>query len=115
MSDIKANPQALPLEPSKDMKPSDEKLTMSIASGTASPVNLDETALTVKDAFLGSTQQHVFSSPVNLEFWSSTYEKAQYEGRHRFDPSFQWSSGAEKGLVRKVLPLLKIRQTLPLR
>ncbi len=105
MSDLKPNPHALPLETSKDMKASDEKITLSIGSGSVSPVNLDDTALTVKDAFLGSTQQHAFSSPVNLEFWSNTYEKALYEGRHRFDPLFQWSPGAEKSLVRKVLPL----------
>jgi hypothetical protein len=61
-----------------------------------------------RDAFLGSNQQHVFSTAPALAYWSDVYEKAVYEGRHRFDPLLQWSPSEEKRLIRKVAPALKI-------
>lgn len=56
----------------------------------------------IKNAHLGSTQQHVFSDSVSLSYWTNTYETAKYEGRHRLDPQLQWSAAEEKRLVRKV-------------
>ncbi|KAK2000303.1 major facilitator superfamily transporter [Colletotrichum falcatum] len=50
----------------------------------------------------GSTDEHVFSDPVAAEYWRKVYEKAQYENRHRFDPSYQWSAEDERKLVRKI-------------
>lgn len=82
-----------------------EKDVVSIASGSVSPVREEDTAVNVKDSYLGSTQEHVFTLPVNLSYWSNIYEKANYEGRRRFDPLFQWASSEEKKLVRKVISL----------
>ncbi|OBR10758.1 Major facilitator superfamily transporter [Colletotrichum higginsianum IMI 349063] len=51
----------------------------------------------------GSTDDHVFSDPSVADHWRKVYEKAQYENRHRFDPSYEWSAEDEKKLVRKVM------------
>jgi hypothetical protein len=45
---------------------------------------------------------HVFSDPKIADYWRAVYEKAQYEGRHRFDPSYTWTPEEEKRLRRKV-------------
>ncbi|WDK22829.1 major facilitator superfamily transporter [Colletotrichum graminicola] len=50
----------------------------------------------------GSTDEHVFSDPVTADYWRKVYEKAQYENRHRFDPSYQWSAEDERKLVKKI-------------
>lgn len=50
----------------------------------------------------GSTQEHVFSDPAVADHWRAVYERAGYENRHRFDPSFQWSAEEERKLVRKI-------------
>lgn len=49
-----------------------------------------------------SSNHHIFSDPVVAEHWVSVYEKANYENRHRFDPSFTWSAEEERKLVRKI-------------
>jgi hypothetical protein len=85
-------------------KPANEKVAGSITAGSVTPVQDEDTAAGVKDSFLGSTQQHAFTLPADLSYWSNVYEEARYEGRHRFDPLFQWSSIEEKKLVRKVVP-----------
>lgn len=36
------------------------------------------------------------------EHWSTVYEKAEYECRHVFDPSFTWTEEEEKKLVRRL-------------
>ncbi|KAF5858480.1 hypothetical protein ETB97_004365 [Aspergillus alliaceus] len=48
------------------------------------------------------TRVHVFDDPDTAEHWASVYEKAQYEGLHRFDPAFTWTPEEEKKVVRKV-------------
>jgi hypothetical protein len=50
----------------------------------------------------GSDHNHVFAKPEVAEYWRGVYEKAQYEGRHRFDPDITWSAAEEKRLRRKV-------------
>jgi hypothetical protein len=50
----------------------------------------------------GSDHHHVFAKPEVAEYWRGVYEKAQYEGRHRFDPDITWSAEEEKKLRRKV-------------
>ena len=50
----------------------------------------------------GSYHHHVFASPAVAEHWRQMYEKAHYEGRHRFDPLFTWSADEEKRVRRKV-------------
>ena len=51
---------------------------------------------------LGSVEPHVFSNPRRAEHWRQLYEKATYEGRHRFDPTFVWSAEDEKKLRVKL-------------
>jgi hypothetical protein len=50
----------------------------------------------------GSDNNHVFAEPKVAEYWKGVYEKAEYEGRHRFDPSLTWSASEEIKLKRKV-------------
>ncbi|ORY01985.1 major facilitator superfamily domain-containing protein [Clohesyomyces aquaticus] len=50
----------------------------------------------------GSYDQHVFSNPINAQHWKEIYERALYEGRHRFDPEYKWTAEEEKRLVRKM-------------
>jgi hypothetical protein len=45
---------------------------------------------------------HVFKDPVTEKYWRGVYDKAGYEGRHRFDPDYTWTPEEEKRLVRKV-------------
>ena len=59
------------------------------------------------DEFQG-TRNHIFDDSDAAEYWANVYEKAQYEGRHRFDPSFTWTPEEEKKLVRKVGLLLPL-------
>lgn len=47
-------------------------------------------------------EQHIFNNPVVAERWRDIYEKAEYENRHRFDPTFTWTPEEEKRLVRKI-------------
>lgn len=51
---------------------------------------------------LGSNGDHVFSDPKVAEYWRGVYENAQYECRHRFDPSATWTPEEEKKLRRRV-------------
>ncbi|OJD30342.1 major facilitator superfamily transporter [Diplodia corticola] len=50
----------------------------------------------------GSGREHIFSDPKVADYWRDVYEKAHYEGRHRFDPNFTWSAQEELKLKRKV-------------
>ncbi|KAF1847014.1 MFS general substrate transporter [Cucurbitaria berberidis CBS 394.84] len=50
----------------------------------------------------GSYENHPFSDPATAQHWREKYETAQYEGRHRFDPSYTWTAEEEKRLVRKL-------------
>jgi len=54
------------------------------------------------DPEYGSYKDHIFSNPQVAEHWREVYEKAHYEGRHRFDPTFTWSAEEEKKVRRKV-------------
>lgn len=61
--------------------------------------NIDEEDV---DGDYGSYRNHVFSDPKVAAYWRDVYDKATYEGRHRFDPSFTWSATEEKRVKRKV-------------
>ncbi len=98
--------QGLDIDSLEMSKSSDDKTINSIIEGFVSPIHLDGTAVNVKNSFLGSTQQHAFTSPVDSAYWLGVYETAKYEGRHRFDPFFQWTLSEEKKLIRTVVPLL---------
>lgn len=54
------------------------------------------------DAQGSVAEHHIFTDPVVAERWQSIYEKANYENRHRFDPTFTWSADEERRLVRKI-------------
>lgn len=49
-----------------------------------------------------SSGDHVFSDAKVADHWRQVYEKAQYENRHRFDPSFTWNPEEEARIVKKV-------------
>jgi len=54
------------------------------------------------DGDYGSYKDHIFNDPEVANHWANIYNNARYEGRHRFDPTFTWSSREEKRLKRKV-------------
>ncbi|KAF5529971.1 permease [Fusarium phyllophilum] len=54
------------------------------------------------DETANSSLEHPFSDPEIADRWRKVYENAQYENRHRFDPSFTWTAQEEKKLVRKI-------------
>lgn len=51
----------------------------------------------------GSVEPHVFTHPARAEYWRKVYGEAEYECRHRFDPSFRWSRQGEVSVKRKVI------------
>lgn len=51
----------------------------------------------------GSYEDHPFSDSATAQYWQGVYEKAEYEGRHRFDPDYTWTADEERKLVRKVV------------
>jgi len=61
----------------------------------------DNSSIEDIDGDYGSYGNHIFSDPKVAEYWRHVYEKATYEGRHRFDPTFTWSAAEEKRLKRK--------------
>jgi hypothetical protein len=50
----------------------------------------------------GSYENHQFRDRVTAQYWREVYDKAEYEGRHRFDPNYTWTAEEERKLVRKV-------------
>lgn len=89
----------------KSTKPSHAVLDDSNPSSISASITNDELnsgAKEHKNASYGSTQQHVFTDPTNLGYWTGVYEAAKYEGRYRFDALLQWDPSEEKSLVRKV-------------
>lgn len=48
------------------------------------------------------TSDNPFSDPETAAYYSSLYEKAQYECRHVFDPNLEWSREEEKKLIQKL-------------
>lgn len=89
-------------------KVSDKEEDTSINTGTVDPLEGDDADVNVQNGYTGSTHQHPFTQPLEAEYWKNIYEEAKYEGRHRFDPSEQWSSSEEKKLVRKVSSALAV-------
>ncbi|KAK2057198.1 hypothetical protein LY76DRAFT_116543 [Colletotrichum caudatum] len=72
---------------------------------TQSQVTTDTSAASLREQAAqkhGSADEHVFSDPAAADYWRKVYDKAQYENRHRFDPSYQWSAEDERKLVRKI-------------
>ncbi|CAK7274547.1 hypothetical protein SEPCBS119000_006230 [Sporothrix epigloea] len=47
-------------------------------------------------------EKNPFADPEVAEHWRGVYEKANYECRHVFDPSFTWAEEEERKLVRKL-------------
>ena len=70
-------------------------------SGSISHVSISDEISGKKDEY-GSTPDHVFTDPAIAAHWAGVYERADYENRHRFDPSFQWDAAEERKLVRKI-------------
>ena len=91
MANITGGPFKGPDGDSKDIPASSEK--------TSSPPSIRDG---VNDAGYGSSDEHIFSDPSIADYWRKVYEKAHYENRHRFDPSFKWTAEEEKAVVKKV-------------
>jgi hypothetical protein len=51
----------------------------------------------------GSVIPHIFTDLSRSEHWSGVYEASNYECRHRFDTTFEWSAEDEKKVLRKVI------------
>lgn len=47
-------------------------------------------------------EQNPFLDPDVASHWTTVYEKSQYECRHVFDPSLNWTKEEEKKLVRRL-------------
>ncbi|CEI65486.1 putative transporter [Fusarium venenatum] len=62
----------------------------------------DQSPLDSGDESGSSSIEHPFSDPDIADRWRKVYEKAEYENRHRFDPSFTWTESEEKKLIRKI-------------
>lgn len=75
------NSQSTPVDPTQDVEP-DSKIE--------------------PDDVYGSTDNHVFADERVAEYWRNIYENAQYEGRHRFDPHFEWTAEEEIKLKHKI-------------
>ncbi|KAK6524817.1 hypothetical protein TWF281_011715 [Arthrobotrys megalospora] len=98
MADIKSS-QSPTEEPPIDSK--DSKIG---ATAESSSNQSDYDAATEQDidGDYGSYGNHVFSDPKVAEYWRGVYEKASYEGRHRFDPEITWTAAEEKRLKRMI-------------
>ncbi|CUS25203.1 LAQU0S35e00122g1_1 [Lachancea quebecensis] len=48
-----------------------------------------------------STEDNIFKDPSVASYYSSVYEKCQYECRHLFDPDFTWNKQEERKVVWK--------------
>ncbi|KAI1058714.1 hypothetical protein LB507_003726 [Fusarium sp. FIESC RH6] len=62
----------------------------------------DQSHVDSGDESAASSIEHPFSDPEIADRWRKVYEKAEYENRHRFDPSFTWTDHEEKKLIRKI-------------
>ncbi|EAQ88823.1 hypothetical protein CHGG_05442 [Chaetomium globosum CBS 148.51] len=69
--------------------------------GSPPSVSISQESLTDSEGY-GSSTEHVFSDPAVASHWRDVFEKAGYENRHRFDPSFTWSAEEERKLLRKI-------------
>lgn len=50
----------------------------------------------------GGFGDNIFKDPEIAQYYRNIYEKSQYEGRHVFDPDFEWSPEEERKLVWKL-------------
>lgn len=67
---------------------------------------VDETIVGVENAGRLSEESYdernPFSDPEVASYYATLYEKSQYECRHVFDPTLEWTAAEEKKLVRKL-------------
>jgi hypothetical protein len=59
-------------------------------------------ASSLSDEDSEALEQNPFLDPDVAMHWTTVYEKSQYECRHVFDPSFNWTKEEEKKLVRRL-------------
>ncbi|KAH7374162.1 major facilitator superfamily domain-containing protein [Cadophora sp. MPI-SDFR-AT-0126] len=82
--------------------PSDEKRVSKEQAISNPPTSDSDSEIQNVTPEYGSYHNHVFASPSVAEYWRQVYEKAHYEGRHRFDPLFTWTAEEEKRVRRKI-------------
>lgn len=56
----------------------------------------------IDDSHAPLSRTHVFQDEKVAEHWRSVYNSTNYENRHCFDPSFEWTAAVEKSVIRKV-------------
>ncbi|KLU82225.1 hypothetical protein MAPG_01300 [Magnaporthiopsis poae ATCC 64411] len=71
------------------------------SAGPGSTQSLEDGASSSSSGY-GSSDEHPFSDPEVAARWRDVYEKARYENRHRFDPTYRWTAEEEKKVVRKI-------------
>lgn len=54
------------------------------------------------DEEFGELAKNPFLDPDVAAHWRQSYENAQYECRHVFDPTLTWSEEEEKKVIRKI-------------
>ncbi|KAH8663381.1 major facilitator superfamily transporter [Tricladium varicosporioides] len=87
------------LPPSSSKELNDKSLPISSSPSTESILDSD---LEKSNPEYGSYPGHIFAKEEVADYWRNIYEKAGYEGRHRFDPNFEWSAEDEKKVRRKI-------------
>ena len=85
-------------------KPTTNKPDGAVDIASETPIAVPAVDAEKRSAFQDddADHEHVFSDPARAEHWQRLYQEADYEGRHRFDPSFRWSPQGERLLKRKV-------------
>lgn len=74
-----------------------------IAKGAAETTSSSEKSASLR---LGQSDGGVIASGGNLDSYRPI---AEYEGAHRFDPTYEWTENEEKRLVRRVcVPKLRV-------
>jgi hypothetical protein len=85
-----------------DDKPQYEETT---TFGDPVPILKDQPhvyASSVSDEESAALEDNPFLDPDVATHWTTVYEKSQYECRHVFDPTFNWTKEEEKKLIRRL-------------
>ena len=91
------------------MSSSNESLDKETKGRQSDTKILANAVVTETNLFQRSTRNGTFANDTSEEFYAPI---DSYEGRHRYDPEFQWDPKEEKRVVRKVWsPRHESRQT----
>lgn len=99
--DTNSNPMPY-IEHSPDDKPKYDEVTTFSGSVPAPKDQGHIYAASLSDEDSVALEQNPFLDPDVANHWTTVYEKSQYECRHVFDPTFNWTKEEERKLVRKL-------------